>query len=162
VTDQREAQEPLLLALCLSRLEQGVAGNFRLGFRATVGIVTLVWIGTIAELPLDLERYRWRLDEGAGLSEHAQYLKLRSDFPRLYDYGDFSSPEFQRDLVSVARFLKEHTAEDDRVWVLTPYMSLYFFADLPMYGEQYRWLVYCMTHGRLTNSSMRIYARSAP
>jgi hypothetical protein len=151
-----------LLALCLSRLEQGRGDSFRLAFRATVGLATVLWIGTIAELPLDLERYRWRLDEGAGLSEHAQYLKLRSDFPRLYDYGDFSSPEFQRDLVDVARFLKEHTAEDDRVWVLTPYMSLYFFADLPMYGEQYRWLVYCMTHGRLTNSSMRIYARSAP
>ena len=140
----------LLLALSLSRIEGGLVGKPLLGFRTAVGVAALAAILAIAELPLDLERYRWRLDEGAGLSQQASYLKLREDFPRLYDYGDFSSPRFQQDLHEVARFLKAHTGAGERVWVLTPYMSLYFFADLPLYGEHYRWLVYCMIHGRLT------------
>ncbi|MBW2274448.1 MAG: hypothetical protein JRG96_14345 [Deltaproteobacteria bacterium] len=150
----------LLLGLCLHRLEAPMAGASLYVFRAAVGLAVVLWIGAIAELPLDWERYRWRVDDDAGLSQQARYLKLRSEHPHLYDYGDFSSPEFQSGLIETARFLKEHAREGDRVWVLTPYWSLYFFADQPPYGGRYSWLVYSMTLGRLSREGFEVITRN--
>jgi hypothetical protein len=140
----------LLLPLCLFHLEQNFAGRTQQILRAVVALGVVAWTGAILELPIDFERYRWRSQGHAGLAPEADFLKLRSDFPHLYDYGDFSRPQFQKDLIRVSTYLKEQSWSEDRVWVLSPYFSIYFYSGLPMYGGHDRWLYYSMTHGRLS------------